>query len=189
MGRIGHHLYQRHRLAYQLVPFVSEEFEGRVARSHDHRHAFRFDLQLKYAVPGLLEEGSKPLLALVHGSLDPFALGHVAGHCDDEPLPGWIQVAGLARDDRVHFSAGPVAQKLLAHALLAGLKHAEIRFPEDRGLLLGERSVSIVEEDDLSRAAIDRAKCIIDEHEAPPLILDEDRVRDRVDDSVEEGCR
>ena len=53
-----------HRLAYQLGPLVSEVPEGRAVDIPDHGHASRRDLQLKYAVPGLLEEHAKLLLAL-----------------------------------------------------------------------------------------------------------------------------
>ncbi len=189
IGRIGHHLYQRHRLAYQLVPFVSEEFEGRVARTHDHRHTFGLDLQLKYAVPGLLEEGSKPLLALAHGRLGLLALGDVADHSDEKPLSGWIDVAGLARDDRAHLSAGQIAQGFLVHIFLARIEHTGVHLPEDRDLVRGEHVITILTKQAFSWTADDCAQSVVDQHKTSLVILHEDRVRDRVDDPVEEGCR
>ena len=76
-GSIGRRVYERHRLAYQLVPFVSEEPEGRAVRIPDHGDAFRHDLQQKYAVRCLLEEDSKPFLALAQRLFRLLALGDV----------------------------------------------------------------------------------------------------------------
>ncbi len=146
IGRSGHHLNERHRLAYQLVPFVAEEFEGRVARTHDHRRAFGLDIQLKYAVPGLLEEGSEPLLAGAQRSLGPLALGDVADHSDQEPPSGQVDETGLARDDRAHLAARQVAQGFLVDILLAGIEDICVHLAEDRDLVLGEHVVAILAE-------------------------------------------
>ena len=121
--------------------------------------------------------------------LRPLALGDVADHADEKPLSGRIDVAGLARDDRAHLSAGQVAQGFLVHILLAGIEDTGIHLPEDRDLVLGEHVVAILAEEALSRTADDRAQRVVDEHETPLVVLDEDRVRDRVDDAVEEGFR
>ena len=116
------------------------------------------------------------------------AVGDVANHADQKPLARRIDVAGFARENRAHRSAGQVAESLLVHALCAGFEDLGIYLTEDRGLLLG-KNIVILTKEPISGATHDRAHGIVDEHEPPVFVLDENGVRDGIDGTVEEGFR
>jgi len=68
-------------------------------------------------------------------------------------------------------------------------RERRINLPEDLDLLGWEHVVAVLVEEPLPRTPDDRGERVVHEHEAPLVVLDEDRVGDRVDDTIEEVPR